>query len=240
MTGSFRQTALRVLPGGAALHAGPTARIVGVTKHYGSMQALGNVTLDANPGQAIALWGANGAGKSTLIKAMLGLIDFEGSITIAGHDIRTDGKAARRAIGYVPQQSSFYDLPLREAMEFYAAIKQVDAARCKELRVQLGLIEHERKLVSALSGGMKQRLALALALLADPPLLVLDEPTASLDMRVQREYLELLRQLRDAHKTIVFATHHIEEVEELADQVIVLEGGQVAARLAAQELRSWS
>lgn len=239
MIAMLRNTALRVLPGGAA-HTGATAQMIGVTKHYGTVQALGDVTLDAHPGQAIALWGANGAGKSTLIKAMLGLIDFEGSIRIAGHDIRTDGKAARRSIGYVPQDASFYEMPVRDAMEFYASIKAVGDARCKELRAQLGLTEHERKLVSALSGGMKQRLALALALLADPPLLVLDEPTASLDVRVQHEYLALLRQLRDARKTIVFATHHIEEVEDLADQVIVLEGGHVAARLAPEELRSWS
>lgn len=229
---------LTVLPGGAT--SSDSLCVAGVSKRYDTVHALIDVSFTARPGQAIALWGANGAGKSTLIKSILGLVDFDGTITVAGHDVRRDGKGARRAVGYVPQESSFYDLRVTEAMEFYAALKRVEPARCLALRRQLRLIEHDTKLVSALSGGLKQRLALALALLADPPVLLLDEPTASLDLRVQREYLEMLGGLRLARKTIVFATHHIDEVEVLADEVLVLEGGRVAARLAAKELRRWS
>jgi ABC-type multidrug transport system ATPase subunit len=201
------------------------------------------VSFEAHAGEALALWGANGAGKTTLIKAVLGLIDFEGQIEVEGHDVRRTGKSARRSIGYVPQEAIFYDLSVQATMEFYARLKhgrgvqlpapgpqaQVSApARIPELLDRLGLAGHARKPVPALSGGLKQRLALALALLADPPVLLLDEPTASLDAEAQHEYLALLAKLRsEEHKTIIFASHRLEEVEALANRVLVLEQGRL-------------
>lgn len=216
----------------------PALQVNQLTKRYGKTEALQNISFEAQSGEAIALWGANGAGKTTLIKAALGLIEFEGDITVAGHSVRHRGKDARRSVGYVPQETAFYDLTTEATMRFYARIKKVDEARLAELLTQLGLTAHAHKPVSALSGGLKQRLALAVALLADPPLLLLDEPTASLDTRARRDYLKLLAQLRRAGKTIVFASHRLDEIESLADKVLVLEHGLLAGVCSPEQLRA--
>ncbi len=215
----------------------PTVRVIKVSKRYGKLQALDGVSFDARAGEAVALWGANGAGKTTLMKAILGLIDFGGQITVASHDARRAGKLARRAIGYVPQEAIFYDLSVQATMAFYARLKGVDRARIGPLLARLGLAPHARKPVPALSGGLKQRLALAIALLADPPVLLLDEPTANLDAQAQRDYLELLASLRKAEgKTIIFASHRLEEVEAVANRVLVLEYGRLVDTVTPVEL----
>jgi nitrous oxidase accessory protein len=233
----------------SAVHM-PSVRVHNVGKRFGKVTALSGVSFEAHAGEAIALWGANGAGKTTLIKSVLGLIDFAGQIEIEGHDVRRNGKTARRKIGYVPQEAIFYDLSVQATMEFYARLKesrdwrlensptsdlrpptpnlQSPTQRIPLLLDQLGLAEHARKPVPALSGGLKQRLALALALLADPPVLLLDEPTASLDANAQHDYLALVARLRsEERKTILFASHRLEEVEALANRVLVLEQGRL-------------
>ena len=209
-----------------------------VTKRYRKVAALENVSFELSPGEALALWGANGAGKTTLIKAALGLIDFEGEIRIGGRDVGRAGKQARRLIGYVPQEFAFYDLSVRETLAFYARLKKTSPARIPVLLGRLGLDAHVAKAVGALSGGLRQRLALAVALLDDPPLLLLDEPLANLDARARRDYLALLATLRREGKTILFASHRIEEVETLADRVLVLEDGRAAGLLTPEELRA--
>lgn len=208
-----------------------------IRKHYGAVTALEDVSFDVYAGEALALWGANGAGKTTLLKAMLGLIDFEGQIHIVGHEVLSAGKNARRNIGYVPQEMTFYDMPVLATLEFYARLKQSNPARIRVLLERLGLAEHAQKSVLALSGGLKQRLALAIALLADPPVLLLDEPTASLDAQARHDYLALLTTLRkEDHKSTIFASHHLEEVEVLANRVMLLEDGQLVDVLDPLEL----
>ncbi len=215
----------------------PSVQVTSVGKRYGQAQVLKGVSFEAHAGEALALWGANGAGKTTLLKALLGLIDFEGQIDIEGHDVRRAGKIARRSIGYVPQEAVFYDQSVQATMEFYARVKHVSPNRIPVLMGRLGLREHTRKPVPALSGGLKQRLALAIALLADPPVLLLDEPTASLDAKAQRDYLTLLTALRtEEHKTILFASHRLEEVEALANRVLVLEQGCLVEALHPVDL----
>lgn len=207
----------------------------GVNKRYGKAQVLREVSFEVEPGQALALWGPNGAGKTTLVKAMLGLIQFEGAIEVLGISIQRDGKAARRAIGYVPQEAVFYDWTVQATMEFYARLKRVERARIAPLLDRVGLAAHRDKAVPALSGGLKQRLALAIALLADPPLLLLDEPTANLDPQARGDYLRLLRAVKLDGKTIVFASHRLEEVEALADMVLWLDAER-APRLLSLEV----
>jgi ABC-type multidrug transport system ATPase subunit len=200
---------------------------------------LSEVSFTAYAGEALALWGANGAGKSTLLKALLGLVEYGGQVLVAGQDVRQAGKLARRAIGYVPQEAQFYDQSVQATLAFYARLKQVPdgVSRIADLLDRLGLAEHARKPVFALSGGLKQRLALAVALLADPPVLLLDEPTASLDARAQHDYLALLAALRAGEgKTILFASHRLEEVEALANRVLLLEQGRLTAVLSPVEL----
>lgn len=219
----------------------PMIAVQNVSKRFGRISVLHAISLEAHAGQAIALWGQNGAGKTTLLKAMLGLIRFEGDIAIAGYDVRRAGKEARRQLGYVPQEVVFYDWSVATTLNFYARLKRLPrvqiAARVAELTQQLGLADHSHKAVSALSGGLKQRLALAIALLADPPILLLDEPTANLDTQGRRDYLALLSDLRRAGKTILFATHRLEELESLADCVALLEQGRLAAMVTPEELR---
>jgi ABC-type multidrug transport system ATPase subunit len=223
-------------------------QIRNVTKHYLKTPALDKVSLDVKAGESIALWGENGAGKTTLIKAILGLIDFQGNITVNGDDAKRNGKAVRRSIGYVPQEAIFYDMSVQATMEFYARLKKVEIRadrrglkatpdRIETLLDRLGLADHVNKPVPALSGGLKQRLALAVALLADPPLLVFDEPTANLDVKARRDYLALLAALRKENKTIIFASHRVEEVESLADRVVMMESGRMVESLSPSDVR---
>lgn len=210
----------------------------GVGKMYGRTRVLRDLNFELRAGDACALWGANGAGKTTLVKAMLGLIPCEGEIEIAARVVKRDGKAARALIGYVPQEVTFYDWNVRGTLEFYARLKRVNPARIDTLLEQLGLVPHAKKNVSALSGGLKQRLALALALLADPPILLLDEPTANLDTQARRDYLKLIAELKRAGKTILFASHRLEEVEALADNVVWLDVEGAARVLTLDAWRS--
>ncbi len=211
-----------------------------MTKRYGKHTALEEVSFELREGESLALWGANGAGKTTLLKAILGLIDYDGRILVAGQDARRSGKLARRSIGYVPQEAVYYDMSVQATMAFYARLKKVDQGNIPRLLEKLDLSAHARKPVPALSGGLKQRLALAIALLADPPVLLLDEPTANLDAKSRREHLALLAALRKENKALLFASHRLEEVETLADRILVIEGGKVRRELAPAELRPYA
>jgi ABC-type multidrug transport system ATPase subunit len=215
----------------------PILTVQSISKRYGKQLALDGVSLQATAGESLALWGANGAGKSTLIKAILGLVGYTGKIRVAGWDALRQGKSARRSIGYVPQEAIYYDISVRATLIFYARLKKADLGRIPPLLERMGLSEHLDKPVPALSGGLKQRLALAIALIADPPLLLLDEPTANLDTQGRSDYLALLAGLRREQHTILFASHRIEEVEILADRVLLMESGKLSDAIAPQELR---
>ncbi|MCC7163683.1 MAG: nitrous oxide reductase family maturation protein NosD [Anaerolineae bacterium] len=209
-----------------------------VGKTYGKTRVLNDVSFCVEAGQALALWGPNGAGKTTLVKAMLGLISFQGNIRIKGLQVRQQGKKTRGFIGYVPQLTMFYDWSVQTTCEFYARLKHVPAARVPQLLQQLGLAPHASKSVTALSGGQKQRLALALALLADPPILLLDEPTANLDSAARAEFVRLVDDLKRQGKTILFASHRLEEVEALADRVLWLAENQPMRLMDLEEWRA--
>lgn len=212
-------------------------RATNVTKRFGRVAAVDGVNLIVHPGESIALWGGNGAGKTTLIRCMLGVLRFRGAISIAGIDVRRRGTRARRLIGYVPQELSFHDdMRLGAAMGFYAALRGVRAQRGRMLLDRFGLAGHERKRLRDLSGGMKQRLALSVALLADPPIVVLDEPTSNLDAHARNEVIEALRDLRRDGRTIILASHRRDEVGAIADRVIVLERGRVRTNLPPADL----
>ncbi len=208
-----------------------------LTKWYGKFAAVDNLTLAVQPQEAVALWGVNGAGKTTAIKCLLGLLRFDGQITVGGYDVRHQGRAARQLIGYVPQELAFYkEMTTVDMAHFYARLKDAPAARINPVLAQVGLDDHRTKRVGALSGGMKQRLALALALLSDPPVLVMDEPTSNLDTAARSQLLHLLLQVKHAGKTIIFSSHRIEEVETLADKVAVMEHGRLHFTCLADEL----
>lgn len=199
-----------------------------VTKTFGRLKAVDDLSFEVKSGEAAALWGANGAGKTTVIRCILGLLRYDGRITVAGRDIRRAGKTCRRAIGYVPQELAFHnDLRVIEALHYYARLKRVSGSRLEPVLTETGLTSHARKRIGELSGGMKQRLALGIALLADPPLLVLDELTSNLDRAAQASFLSMLAAQKRRGKTILFASHRLDEIELLADRVLALQDGRL-------------
>lgn len=207
----------------------PIIQVSDLTKRFGGLTAVDSVSFDVQPGEAVALWGANGAGKTTALRCLLHLMPFDGTVTIAGKDVKQQGKAARRLVGFVPQELSFHDdLTVAQTLIFYARLKKVPSGYdFTPLLTRLELLPHVQKRVRDLSGGLKQRLALALALLADPPILVLDEPTSNLDIRAREDFLRFLHDLRESGKTLVFSSHRLEEVVALADRVLLLEAGRL-------------
>lgn len=211
-------------------------RVEHLTKKFGRTAAVDDVTLAVAPGESVALWGANGAGKTTIIRCVLGLYRYRGTIGVGGFDARRDGKRARRLVGYVPQELGFYDdLRVGEAVGFFARLKGVRVDSTDDVLSSVGLLGHERKRIRELSGGMKQRLALAIALLGDPPVLVLDEVTASLDACGREEFVALLGGLAGRGKSMLFASHRVEEVTALARRVVLLEKGRIVAERSPAE-----
>lgn len=212
--------------------------VTNLTKQFGNLTAVDHLSFTVQTGEAVALWGANGAGKTTAVRCLLHLIPFSGEITVAGLDVRRQGKAARRQVGFVPQELTFHDdLSVAETLTLYARLKKIAAGTdFTPLLERLALAGHVHKPVRDLSGGLKQRLALALALLADPPILILDEPTASLDIRAREDFLALLHDLKVSGKTMVFSSHHLDEVTALADRVLLLEAGRLVIDAPPHEL----
>ncbi|MBX3323319.1 MAG: ABC transporter ATP-binding protein [Phycisphaeraceae bacterium] len=210
-----------------------------VTKRFGRDTAVNDVTLTIEPGDSLALWGSNGAGKTTLIRCALGLLRFRGSISVGAHNVRKHGKAARLLIGYVPQELGFYDdLGVADAISFFARLKGLRRVSQAASLASVGLSGHGSKRIRHLSGGMKQRLALAIALLGDPPVLILDEVTASLDAVGREEFVTLLKSLTGTGRTMLFASHRIDEVATLAHRVATLERGKVTKVLACSDFVS--
>ena len=195
----------------------------------GGRRVLDGVGLDVAAGETLALVGPNGAGKTTLLRCLLGLVRFRGTVTIGGIDVVRDPVGAKRQLGYMPQNAAPCDDTARAALSFIAALRGVGRADVHALLARVGLAEHARRSVRAFSTGMRQRLSLAAALLGDPRLLVLDEPTASLDLVGQRQVMALLAGLAAEGRTLVLSSHRAEEVRALATRVVVIDEGHVVA-----------
>lgn len=208
-----------------------------LTKRYGSSVVLDAFDLTVGDGESVALWGPNGAGKTTVVRSILGLVTYEGSISVDGLDARRAGKAVRTLLGYVPQELSFYDdMAVIDLLDYSAGLRKVPAARVDEVVDQLSFGDHTSKRVRELSGGLKQRLGLATALLPDPPILLLDEPTSNLDAAARDAAIRLLEELRRDGRTLVVTSHHIEEVGMLVDRVVAMDEGRITAECAPSEL----
>ncbi len=221
-------------------------RVQDLTKRYSGTPVLRDVSLEIAPGESVALWGPNGAGKTTIVLCMLGFLHFDGDVEVFGKDVRRCGKEIRASIGYVPQQPSFYDdLTVAETLGFSADLRSIETARAEEVLALVDLEEHRGKPVGALSGGLRQRLGLAVALLGDPPILLLDEPTSNLDAAARQATVNLLEELRGGDRMLIVTSHHLEEVSMLVDRVVVLDDGVVVDECAPAELgerlglRSW-
>jgi ABC-2 type transport system ATP-binding protein len=206
--------------------------IRGVTKRYASGHlALGAVDLDVEEGEIFALLGPNGAGKTTLISIICGIVNASGgSVTVAGHDTVSGYRHTRATIGLVPQELST-DMFERviDTVRFSRGLfgmPRNDAVIEKVLR-DLSLWDKRNSKIGELSGGMKRRVMIAKALSHEPRLLFLDEPTAGVDVELRRDMWNLVRQLRDNGATIILTTHYIEEAEEMADRVGVINRGEL-------------
>ncbi len=206
----------------------------GLRKSYGDFIALRGIDLEVEEGEVFALLGPNGAGKTTLMRILAeGLSYDSGEIRVFGEPL---SKRTARLIGYAPQESLAYDiLTVRENLEFYADLYDVPGERVRELIEEFNL--PAKKKAKELSGGFRKRLNLAIALLYEPKLLILDEPSTGLDVPSRRELWELIRGFREEGKTVLLATHYMEEAEALADRVAIMNEGKVIAVGTPEELK---
>jgi len=214
----------------------------GLTKYYGDYAAVRNVTFDVERGQIVGVLGHNGAGKSTTMRILAGyLTATSGSATIAGHDVFWDSVAVRRNIGYMPENCPLYpEMRVEEYLHFRAGIKgiygQTRRDRIEHVMERCWVRDVRRQIIGTLSKGSRQRVGLADSLLADPPVLILDEPTAGLDPTQIRSTRTLIRELGEKH-TILLSTHILSEVEMTCDHVIIIHRGEVAKASALSSLR---
>jgi len=209
-----------------------------VSKRFGKFLALKDVSFKIPKNGRALLLGPNGAGKSTMIKAIMGVHRFAGTITVDGIDVSRKGVPARAKIGYVPQYSAFYEnLSVDQESRFIGKIKGASRDSVQEKLAIVGLTDATKKAMKALSGGMRQRFALAMALLTDPPMLIFDEPLANIDLKGQLDFLGLVRNLALGGHTLLIATH-LTGLSEFADQVVVLNRGRKIAEGAPDILLS--
>jgi len=206
--------------------------VSGLDKTYASgHHALQSVDLEIREGEIFALLGPNGAGKTTLISIVCGIVTAtRGTITVAGHDIVRDYRAARRAIGLVPQElhTDMWETPFTTSAFSRGLFGLApDAARIERILRDLTLWEKRDAKIMTLSGGMKRRVMIAKALAHEPRLLFLDEPTAGVDVELRREMWAMVRRLREHGTTIILTTHYIEEAEEMADRIGVIDKGRL-------------
>ncbi len=210
----------------------PIISVSGLTKTYGSsFHALRDVNLQIDRGEIFALLGPNGAGKTTLIGIICGIVNpTHGKIAVGGHDIIRDYRAARAMIGLVPQElatDSFETVWATVSFSRGLFGKKADPAHLEKVLKDLSLWDKKDSKILTLSGGMKRRVMIAKALAHEPKVLFLDEPTAGVDVELRKDMWEMVRSLRASGVTIVLTTHYIEEAEEMADRIGVINNGEI-------------
>ena len=220
----------------------PALRIDGLVKRYGDFTAVDGISFEVAEGAFFGLLGPNGAGKTTTINAIVGLAKISaGSIELFGHDVERDWRIARRQVGLAPQEYNFDRyLNIRDVLIFqagYYGIKGPAVARRADMLLErFGLASKAKQEYTKLSGGMKRRLTLARALIHEPRLVILDEPTAGVDVELRLELWSLLRELNTNGTTIILTTHYLEEAEELCDRIGIIQSGKLIALEETQHL----
>ena len=221
-------------------------QVQNISKRYGDFLAVDDVSFTVSPGEVVGFLGPNGAGKTTTMRILTGFLPAtDGSVRISGNDIFRDSKAARRAVGYLPETPPLYpEMTVRAYLRFVAAIRDVPRSRrnaaVDSAVERCGLGEVRGRVVGALSKGFRQRVGIAQAIVADPPVLVLDEPTVGLDPIQVREIRGLIAGLASgegkARQTVILSTHILQEVEAICQRVILLHGGRKAIDAPLAEL----
>jgi len=211
-------------------------------KSYGSKAAVAGVSLEVRAGEILGLLGPNGAGKSTTVAMLCGLTPPDrGAVTLDGSPVGDEANPAKRRIGLVPQDIALYeDLPATDNLELFGALYGVEGPLLRERsRAALelvGLADRAKDKPQSFSGGMKRRLNIACALVHDPDVLLLDEPTVGVDPQSRNAIFENLEALRSRGKALLYTTHYMEEAERLCDRVVIVDHGKVAAAGARGEL----
>jgi ABC-2 type transport system ATP-binding protein len=210
-----------------------------ITKTYGTQKALDNVSFSIDSGQIVGFLGPNGAGKSTMMKIITTYIaQTEGVISVNGHDVSTEPMLVKNVVGYLPEHNPLYlDMYVKEYIQFNASVHGVAKNRIDEVIEQVGLTPEAHKKISQLSKGYRQRVGLAVALLHDPEVLILDEPTTGLDPNQLVEIRSLIKEIGKT-KTVLFSTHIMQEVEAVCDRVIIINKGKIVIDKKLNELKS--
>ena len=213
-----------------------------LTKRFGSRTAVSEVSLRVDAGEAVALLGPNGSGKTTTLRCVAGLLHPDsGTVRFAGGlDLRENFRAARRRFAFLPQTASFPpNLRVVEVLEVHARLRNREIRGIPQVLAEAGLSDGDReRLVSELSDGMRQKLSVAVASLPEVPLMLLDEPTASLDPQAAVGFREVVHRWRDRGRAVLFSTHVLTDVQELADRVVVLVDGSVVISEPLSALRT--
>ena len=209
-----------------------------LTKSYGDFRALTDCSFSVPKGEVFGLLGPNGAGKTTLLRLLLGFIQpTSGAARIAGFDSRSESLAVRRNTAYLPGEARlFRRMRGSQVLDFFTGMRS-DYCRQRAQRVADRLMLDSRRQVARMSTGMRQKLALAMVLAIDCPLLILDEPTANLDPTARGEVLDLVREARRAGRTVIFSSHVLSEIEDTCDRVVILRGGLLVHEQSIAHLR---
>jgi ABC-2 type transport system ATP-binding protein len=212
-----------------------------LTRMYGEQKAVDDISFSLNKGEIVGFLGPNGAGKSTTMKIITGYLKPDkGTAVVGGINVQEDPLAAKRKIGYLPEANPlYYDMYVQEYLGFVADVHKVSNKKQKINTIveTVGLTPEKRKKTGQLSKGYKQRVGLAAALLHDPEVLVLDEPTTGLDPNQIIEIRELIRSL-GKNKTVLFSTHILQEVEAICDRVIIIDKGKIVANSSLFDLKA--
>ena len=213
--------------------------VKGLTKRFGNKIAVDHVDLQVPRGEVWGFLGPNGSGKTTTIRMLCGLLRPDaGQGTCLGHDVLREAEAIKREVGYMTQRFSYWeDLSIRENLEFVGRVYEVPdyKQRVQDTLERLGLTERQEQLAGHLSGGWKQRLALAACMLHDPKLLLLDEPTAGVDPQARRDFWEEIHRLSQQGLTVLVSTHYMDEAER-CDRIVYISAGRIIARGTVQEV----
>lgn len=209
-----------------------------LTKEYGKQKALNQASFSIKTGEVVGFLGPNGAGKSTAMKVLTGYIPpTSGEAFVNGYSIKTDKIALQKQIGYLPENNPLYlDMYVREYLQFHASVHNMPKKRIEELTKLTGLVPEVHKKIEQLSKGFRQRVGLAAALLHDPSVLILDEPTTGLDPNQLVEIRALIKEIGKT-KTILLSTHIMQEVEAVCDRVIIINKGEIVADKTLKELQ---